>query len=77
MPRINRESDTEEDDDRKIDESTRPPDRDDGDEYAEPERVSRRADAATTEIEAEELAEDDIMEELDEDDLRGMDGPDA
>jgi hypothetical protein len=76
MPRINRESDTEEDDDRKIDESTRPPDRDDGDEYAEPERVSRRTDA-TTEIEAEELAEDDLMEELDEDDLRGMDGPDA
>jgi hypothetical protein len=36
-----------------------------------PSRVKR------PEADEEDLAEDEIMEELDEDDLRGMEGPDA
>jgi hypothetical protein len=79
MPRTGqtRESETEEDDDRSVDERSRRPDRDDGDEYAEPERVSRRDPNPSREIEEEELGEDDIIEELSDDDLDRMEGPDA
>ena len=44
------------------------------DDNVEPTRVRNRV---TDESEEEELAEEDIMDELDDDDLANMEGPDA
>jgi hypothetical protein len=73
MPIQPRESDTEEDDDRKVADRLKRPERDDADEYAEPQRTSK----PSGDDEEIELEDDDIMEELSEDDLHLMEGPDA